>query len=309
MTCRLGVEDFGSSLGTAATRIPAALAARIEQSDFRYEALTRAERDEVTLNVLKRIDSGELTQVGEHRRNVWEKGWEENLEQFASTNFSLDSLVPRFIRPEPIVRLKGDYVRALNPRFEFFFHDVVRRWLFLEFMVGAEAVYEFGCGSAYNLVAIAELAPELRLVGLDWAQSSVELANMVGKVRGLNLTGRKFDLFHPDDTVEIGSKEVALTVCALEQLGGRFEPFLQFLLRKRPLICVHMEPLVELYDEHSLPDYLARRFHGARDYLSGFLPRLRQLEDEKRIELVAVQRMRFGSLYHEGYSFVAWRPR
>jgi hypothetical protein len=69
-----------------------------------------------------------------------------------------------------------------------------------------------------------------------------------------------------------------------------------------------MEPLLDLYDQDNLVDYLAVRFHTFRGYLSGFLPRLRQLEAEKRIEILKVQRMNFGSLYHEGYSFVVWRP-
>jgi hypothetical protein len=304
----LGLEDFATALGTKPERFPAELKKRIAEADFRYRHFGVEERDAVLLTVLKRLESGDLSRVGEHRQAVWDRGWEENLEQFEAQDAALESLIPRFIREEPIVRLRSEYVQALNARIEFFFHDIVRRWLFLEFMSDVRAVYEFGCGSAYNLVAIAEMAPGLRLVGLDWAESSVKLANLIGEKRGIALTGRRFDLFHPDDTLEIGPGDAALTVCALEQVGTRHEAFLEFLLRKRPSVCVHMEPLLDLYDPDNLVDHLAIRFHTARDYLSGFLPALRRLESEKRIEILAVQRMNFGSLFHEGYSFVAWRP-
>jgi hypothetical protein len=304
----LNLVDFARAFGTTPGRISANLRAQIERSDFRYRKLTHSERDQVIFRVLKRIHSGELSKVGEHRKKIWEKGWEENLNEFASKGFALETLVPRFIRPEPIVRLNGDYVRVCNPRFEFLFHDVARRWLFLEFMAGVDAVYEFGCGSAYNLVAIAEIAPQLRLVGLDWAESAVRLTNMIGKAHQTKLIGRVFDFFDPDDSVELGAQDAAITICALEQVGSRYEDFLQFLLRKRPRICVHMEPLIDLYDPNNLLDYLAIRYHTLRHYLSGFLPRLKQLELEKRIEILAVQRMCFGSLYHEGYSCVVWRP-
>ncbi len=305
----LTVQDFERALGAAPGSLPAKLQDRIRGVDFRYQPLTPAERDAVILGVIKRVDSGELSRVGEHRKEVWEKGWEENLDAFSAKGFALESLVPRFIRPEPIVRLNQDYVRALNAKFEFHFHDVARRWLFGEFMAHADAVYEFGSGSAYNLVAFAEENRRgMKLVGLDWAESAVKLARLIGQTHKINLTGRRFDLFHPDDSLDMGSNDVALTICALEQVGKRHEEFLQFLLRKRPKLCVHMEPLLDLYDPQNLVDYLAVRFHTLRDYLSGFLARLRQLEAQRQVEIFKVHRASFGSLYHEGYSFVVWKP-
>ena len=69
-----------------------------------------------------------------------------------------------------------------------------------------------------------------------------------------------------------------------------------------------MEPIEDLYDEDNLADYLALRYHRKRGYLSGFLPRLRTLETEGKIRILEIRRMFFGSLYHEGYSFVVWKP-
>lgn len=281
----------------------------LARADFRYQRLTPEDRDEVVRGVRARIDSGELSRVGEHRQQVWDKGWDENLQAFTSSGFDVDSLTPRFIRTGPIVRLDQDYVRRLDPRFEFLFHDVIRRWLFATYLGEAERVYEFGCGSAYNLVALSELAPNMPLVGLDWATSAVDLATSIGRERGIRLTGRRFDFFHPDASVDLGSGDAALTIHALEQIGDQHEPFLEFLLAKRPRICVHMEPLLELYDPANEADALAIAYHTTRGYLAGFLPRLQQLQREGRIEILEVRRPRFGSLYHEAYSIVVWRPR
>ena len=304
----LTADDFASALGTTPARLQTHVRDRIQRADLRYETLSREERDAVILGVLNRIDSGELATVGEHRQQVWDRGWAENLEAFAATGFALESLVPRFIHTQPIGRLNQDYVRKLNRAFEFQFHDVVRRWLFLEYMSDADRVCEFGAGSSYNLVAFADLAPDLPLVGLDWAESAVALTDMVGRERHLNLTGRRFDLLQPDPTFDLAGRSAVLTISALEQLGPRHQAFLHYLLEKRPHVCVHLEPLVELYDPASLVDALAIRYHTARGYLTGFLPRLRELESRRRIEILKVQRMRFGSLYHEAYSCVVWRP-
>ena len=97
-------------------------------------------------------------------------------------------------------------------------------------------------------------------------------------------------------------------MCALEQVGPRHDRFVEFLLQKKPGICVNMEPLLELYDETNLVDYLAARYHRKRGYLEGFLTALRTLADKGHIEILDVRRFFFGSLYHEGYSYVAWRP-
>ena len=299
---------MASALGTTSDLLQAPVRERIEAADFRYQLLTQAERDAVILDVLTRLESGELSRVGEHRQQVWDKGWDENLQAFTNSGFNLESLTPRFIRTGPICRLNQDYVRRVDQRFEFLFHDVVRRWLFLTFMAEVERVFEFGCGSAYNLVALSDLAPALPLIGLDWAASAVSLASSIGRERGINLTGRQFDFFHPDASLDVGSGDAALTIHALEQIGSKCEPFLQFLLEKRPRICVHLEPMLELYDPANLVDHLAIRYHTMRGYLSGFLSRLRQLEAEGRIEILTVRRLGFGSLYHEAYSIAVWRP-
>jgi hypothetical protein len=280
----------------------------IGAADFRYERLTPTERDAVIHGVRDRLESGELSRVGEHRQDVWNTGWSENLEAFATSGFALESLVPRFIKTGPIVRLDQDYVRRIDPAFEFRFHDVIRRWLYLEYMADVSRIVEFGSGSAYNLVAISELAPDTTLVGLDWAESAVALTNAIGEKRGLSLTGRRFDFFHPDHTVMLGPGTAALTISALEQIGPRHEPFFEFVLAQRPQICVHMEPVLELYDAANEADALAIQYHTTRGYLNGFLPRLRALEAEGRAEVLQSRRLRFGSLYHEAYSVIVWRP-
>src|SRR4051812_25982752 len=85
----LGTADFARALGTTVADLHASVRARIEGADFRYQPLASAERAEVIAGVRARIDSGDLSTVGEHRQGVWETGWEENVEAFASSGFAL----------------------------------------------------------------------------------------------------------------------------------------------------------------------------------------------------------------------------
>jgi cyclopropane fatty-acyl-phospholipid synthase-like methyltransferase len=172
-----------------------------------------------------------------------------------------------------------------------------------------QTIYEFGCGSGFNLVALAQLYPNKVLHGLDFVSSSVEIVNKLAQLYGWNMAGHLFDMRSPDENLEIAGNSAVVTIGTIEQLAGDFEPFLQFLLRRSPALCIHIEPTIELYDEDNLLDYLAAKFHRKRGYTEGFLPRLQQLADRGQIEIVKIKRLFFGSLLMEGYNVLIWRPR
>ena len=112
----------------------------------------------------------------------------------------------------------------------------------------------------------------------------------------------------PDRKLQIADNSAVFTIGTIEQLAGDFEPFLHFLLKRSPSLCFNVEPTIELYEQDNLFDYLAAAFHRKRGYTQGYLPRLRQLQDEGKIELIKVKRLFFGSLFMEGYTLMVWKP-
>jgi hypothetical protein len=76
----------------------------------------------------------------------------------------------------------------------------------------------------------------------------------------------------------------------------------------KPKLCVHLEPVLELYDEATLFDYLAIRCHTTRNYLKNWLSDIRALEKSGKAEIIEEKRLQFGDRYHEAYSVIAWRP-
>jgi len=303
------MEDFACSFGTIAGDIPPDCKQLIGEKDFRYRVLRGEERDRVVLNVLRRIEADTQTVGTDSRQEVWQKGWNENLQDFAKSGFDLGALVPKFIRPGSIVRLNRNYIEPISPTFELDYYSVFRLWLFRKYFPGVQTIYEFGCGSGFNLVALAQLYPNKILHGLDFVSSSMEIVNKLAQRYGWNMTGHLFDMRSPDEDLEITDDSAVVTIGTIEQLAGDFEPFLQFLLGRSPALCIHVEPTVELYDEDNLVDYLAAKFHRKRGYTEGFLPHLQRLEDQGRIEIVKVKRLSFGSLLMEGYNLLIWRPR
>ncbi len=304
----LDLPRFAAVLGVPESAFGAEARALLEASDLRYREVLGPEREALLVEILQTIDSGTLTPSGPAKQAAWERGWAENLEAYRAQGHDPGALLPKFVRAGAVKRLQGAYIAPVDPGFETAFVRVQREVLFRKWFAEVETLHEFGCGTGHNLLAYGAMFPGRPMVGLDWAQASCALVDEIGRKEGLPLKGRPFDMFHPDPSLPLGSEDGVLTIGALEQLGPGFEPFLAFLLRKGPKVCLHLETLEELYDHGDLPDFAAIRYGRARNYLQGFLGRLRSLEREGRVEILQTQRT-FGSQFHEGYSYVAWRPR
>lgn len=305
----LTLEDFARLFGTTIDDIPDDCRELIAKTDFRYRKLSANERDKVLLDVIKKIESDQQIIGAEERQGVWAKGWAENLEDFIKSGYDLNKLIPKFIRPNQVIRLNRNYIMPANPNFELDYFSVFRLWLFKNYLKEFESIYEFGCGTGFNLTVLAQLYPKKKLHGLDFVTSSMDLVNKIGEVYGWKMTGHFFDMLSPDEIFEIGDNSAIFTIGAIEQLASNFEAFLQFLLKHSPALCIHVEPTIELYDESNLIDYLAIKFHRKRGYTENYLTRLRELEAQNEIEILKVKRLFFGSLFMEGYTYVIWKPK
>lgn len=305
----LTLDDFARSFGTNIEDIPNDCQKLIAKTDFGYRLLVEEERDKVLLDVIKKIESDQQIIGAEERQGVWAKGWAENLEDFIKCGYDLNKLIPKFIRPNQAIRFNQNYIIPTNPNFELDYFSVFRLWLFKKYLKGFDSIYEFGCGTGFNLTVLAKLYPKKKLHGLDFVTSSVDLVNKIGEVYDWKMRGHFFDMLSPDENFKIGDNSAIFTIGAVEQLASNYEAFLQFLLKSSPALCIHVEPTIELYDESNLIDYLAIKFHKKRGYTENYLTRLRELEAQSEIEILKVKRLFFGSLYMEGYTCMIWKPK
>ena len=305
-THTLHIEDFARLFGTSPEQMPGECRESIAAFDFRYRLLPGAEREAIFRRVIETLEAP-LEVAGGHRKERWERGWTENLNEFIESGYDLATLVPKFVRPNEVVRLNGNYVEPLDPHFETGFVTVLRQWLFTTWFEDLDNVYEFGCGTAHNLVALGGLFPRKTLHGLDWARASQRVIELLVEHHGFNMTATTFDLFSPDPNYRLAPRSGVFTIGTMEQLGATYRPFLDYLLNESPAVCINVETLYELYDQTDPFDDVAARYLRKRGYLQGYLAELRRLESEGHIEIISTRRT-FGSLYHDGYSFVVWKP-
>ncbi|HEV2161880.1 MAG TPA: class I SAM-dependent methyltransferase [Stellaceae bacterium] len=308
MTLMLTAADLARLVGSDA-QAANALLERFAFPALSYRELTSAEIDAAAAQVDAALRA-ELRVSGQNDATVWERSWGEVAKELASKQITIEALRPPYFRGEPTCRMDGRYIRPLEASFEYDASLALRRLIFDRYLGGYDRVVEIGCGTGINLLILAAQFPTLKLVGCDWATPSRDIVNAMARQSGRAIKGCLFNMLTAEgwNGTDIDRRTAVLTVHALEQLASNWRPFLEFILARNPGFVLHIEPILELYDPASSFDDQARRYHLKRGYLQGYLPALRDLAQAGRIALDVTRRLRFGGLYHEAYSIVAWRP-
>lgn len=289
---------FGGSLSRQAREV-------VRYSDFSYRTLSREERDAAIQRYVAFLIT-EKRKSGPAYHEVWEAGWKENLEEFLATG-SETALIPKFVKRDQAVRFRGDLVWPGDSEFETNFVKVLRDYFFRTYFEGFASIVEFGCGTGTNLVHLSKIYPRARLLGSDWAPSSIQLVDQIRSKLGIPVEGVLLDLFSPKDE-ENGTwveADGAYTMGAMEQLGDNFWPFLNYLLDSKITRVVHFETAYELYSADTLWGFLARAYIEKRNWLRGYFAALWELQGEGKIRILH-QGETFGSFFHDGYTVTVW---
>ena len=275
--------------------------------DFSYRSITSVERDESLIQTVSALLS-ELPKAGVHRQNDWESGWGQNLEDL-ERNSDETSIIPKYFNKFNLVRWRQELIAPVHKNMEHQMLGFILDWISDEFLADFSNIYEFGAGTGHNLLRFRKRNDSATLWGLDWARSSQDIIQRIAERReDSNIRASYFDYFNPDETFSLADSSAVVTVASLEQIGTRFEPFLTYLMNNRPRLVVHVEPIGELLDQNNLMDYLSLEYFKKRNYLSGYLTRLQELESRRKIQVVKAQRSHMGSFFIDGYSIIVWRP-
>ncbi len=303
--------DFAKSLGIESDLLSESCVNLIKSLNFDLEELKKNERDQLILQIIKKIKEDIQVIASPDRTSVWESGWGENLSSYIESNRSLESLIPKFIRSGQPIRWFQDFYIPVNPNFELNFIKVLRHFISDTYLTDDIVnLYEFGAGTGHNLVHFSKLNPKLNLYGTDFVESSVELMKTVGVDHNHRITAQLFDMLEPNSNdFKIEDNSAVLTFGALEQLGGDLENIISYFVDEKPKICIHVEPIAEFYDENSLVDYLANWFQSKRGYSAGLVNLLNKAEKSGKIEIIKSRRLFFGSLMMEGYNLIVWRTK
>jgi hypothetical protein len=275
-----------------------------------YYELPKKERDSIIIKILDRIKKDNQIIASKGRKKKWQDGWKENLDLFKK---DLDDkfLLPKFYtaRENKYFRLGGELVRVRDSHFEIKMVNIFRNWYFKKFLKDSSIknIYEFGAGTGHNLTELAKIFPNKNLFGSDFVMSAVNLLKIVAKKYDIRLQSFLFDMKTPNKKIKLQNNSAVYTSGALEQLGGKIEKFIDYLLIQKPKIVIHCEPADNFYNQNKLIDYLGFSFQNKRGYTNNIYSYLLKLEKQKKIKILKTLKSPFGSLMLEGYNLIVWK--
>lgn len=308
--CAVSAKDVAAVFGISEGQLPDEVGP-FSFNDLRYRVLNGAERDAVVLDVLKKTDSESLRIAGANDNTVWEDGWGEILARLQGSTEPLETLLkPQYFQHHRILRFRGQFIDAFNTEFVYNYDRILRTVAIKRFLSDANRIVELGSGTGTTQLLLAALVPSAELVSSDWARSSQQIVQLISQrcdrdiataqVNMLDLYGWK--------ALRVDRHCAVLTIHAMEQLGDNWRPLLNALLAQKPKLCVHLEPVLEMYNQEELFDYIAAKYHKRRNYLLGYLTALQRLASEGLVKIQEQRRLQFGDRYHEAYTLIVWSP-
>ncbi len=284
------------------------LTKKIDDSGFEYELIDNEKRDECLGKIMRVLLDSSTPFSGEHRFNQWEKGWQENFDEYVK-NDDDKFLLPKYYGKYDIVRINHDFVRVVSKDFEARMISMLTYYVADKYLRDVKNIFEFGCGPGHNLLKLREVNSEAAIWGLDWVTSSQKtVEKLAEKHIDHKILAKQFDYFNPDHQFKLPASSGILTVASLEQTGDNYKKFIDYILENKPDICVHIEPIAELLDQNILLDYLSVEYFKKRKYLTTFLDYLRELETLGRVKIIEAKRTNAGSFFIDGHSMVVWKP-
>lgn len=256
---------------------------------------------------------------GPDRKPDWESGWRQNLLEFQET-LDISSLLPYYYRkPSRIVRFGGKYIVPKHVDFESRLLSVMHFAIAEAVAPRFDCLVELGAGPCHNVLGIAKFCREpMSFFVSDWVSETGRIIELVRSNRdklGPLLNRHRFfdlgqiDFFSPKGLCDVlPDSSLVLTWGSLEQIGTNHKQLLNELLASAAHEFLHIEPLIELYDDSRLFDFLAKQYSLKRGYLEGYLPSLEQEERKGVLSIVRKERGP-GSGFHDGWSMVNWVRR
>ena len=298
---KITVTEFEEVFGE---KIKEYLKQKIDEYDFAYYEFSKEEEEEIIRNVEQHLGKEDIVKAGKHRKDQWEKGWEENLNNLDSKE---EEIIPKYFAKHDILRWKQKFIKPLKKNFELNSLYVIQDWLFDKYMRNVVTIYEFGCGTGHNLLHAREINPDAEMWGLDWTKSSQEIIKKLSQQNSkYRFTSKNLDYCNPEEDFNWKDDSVVFTVASLEQIGNDFKKFTDYLLKQNVGLCIHIEPIIELLDEKNEIDNLSIKYIKKRNYLNGYLEYLRSLENKGELKILKAQRSYIGSMFIDGYSVIVW---
>ncbi len=280
------LADFASYWNVTPDQIPDSFASYLHEVNTRHRAADKDDLESFISCFIRNVSKPTATRTVEENVAIFERGWAQHKQEWLEKG-DLSALVPKYhynippylMGPDGIMQVVEDGLLASNMQ------ALCTRYLTLTYLKPFNTVHEFGCGSGMNLFLMAETDPEKKIIGYEWTQSGVAMADSIGEKTGWNIRGRHCDMFAPDLSVNCAGDAV-LIFGVIEQLHDDYHSFVDFLLEKKPGIVINLELDGSEKDQKEMYGQLADFYLTMRGYSRNYTKTLHALKSEKKVDII-----------------------
>ena len=92
----LDLQTLADSFGTDVSEVKRICEEKLYDINTEYKVYSGLEREKLIVEIIKSIDSDKQIIGTPERKNVWNDGWDENLNLLKNNNYQLETLMPKF---------------------------------------------------------------------------------------------------------------------------------------------------------------------------------------------------------------------
>jgi hypothetical protein len=277
----------------------------IKKYNLIYSNISYKNQNILNLDILGKLLNNKFSKSGKNRKYIWNMGWRENLNLYKNNT---KALIPKYVRTfARFFRVKGKIVYSQNYKFILELQEIIHLIIVNHYLKNIENIYEFGAGSG-NVISrlMKNLNRNLNFFAADWSQVSILILKKI-KIKKKTINSFIFDFFNPNKKIKIKKRSLIITNGALEQTGIHYKKFVKYIIDNKVNIVINFEPLIELYNNNNLDDYVLKLYAEKRNYLKNYVNYLKNLENRKIIKILDIKRIG-GVVTQETLSFIVWKP-
>ncbi len=279
----------------------------IKKKKIYYSELNTIKRDKAIVDTLKKINTENRIVTSKGRKKIWEKGWGDINYNFKKKK-NIKNLIPQFYskRSNLYFRLNGSFIKSAKS-FEYEMIDIYRHWYFKKYFKNIENIYEFGAGSGHNLISLMKIFPQKKIFASDFSKNSVNLLKSISDYKNYNWKCFQFDMKKINKRIILKKNSAVYTSGSIEQLSGKIDNFFNFIIKNKPKVCIHIEPMPQLFKTNNLEDILSIMALEKKKYSTNFLEKIYQLKKQKKIKIIKLLKSPFGSQLIDGMNLLVWK--
>ncbi len=176
---------------------------------------------------------------------------------------------------------------------------------------GIDTLVELGTGYGYNLFSIHSHYPDWTLKGFDISKNGIQIGREIALHFGISdrVSFDFIDITNASDPNRTAiCNEVVLTYFCIEQIPYDVRRVVENIILGKPRRVINIEPNAEFLDLRSPRDVVSRLYIRSVDYQTTLFRTLEQLEQERKIRIIARERMPFAPTINNDGMLYCWEP-